>query len=162
VEEIKAEILKVNKARSQSVKDKDAGAFLATLAEDWGYSNERGQTFPREQWADDFMTTNFHTPFAEHVDVEWHVFGENTVVETGRSNSTLVYKGKVSHGPRRETAVYAKVNGKWVLLLCTWVSSRLNKRTLRSHQVRFRSEAGGHPPPQRGVDPKLSQDLRRL
>jgi ketosteroid isomerase-like protein len=115
VEEIKAEILKVIKARSEAVKNKDAAAFLATLAEDWGYSNERGQTFPREQWADDFMTRNFHTPFAEHVDVEWHVFGDNTVVETGRSNSILVYKGKVSHGPRRETAVYAKVNGKWVL-----------------------------------------------
>ena len=36
------------------------------------------------------------------------------MVETGRSNSTLYYKGKVSHGPRRETAVYAKVNGKWI------------------------------------------------
>lgn len=50
----------------------------------------------------------------QHVDVEWHVFGDNTVVETGRSNSTLVYKGNVSHGPRRETAVYAKVNGRRV------------------------------------------------
>jgi hypothetical protein len=80
----------------------------------WAYSNERGETFGKVQWVNDEMTTNFHMPFAEHLDLEWHIFGGNTVVETGRSNSTLYYKGKVSHGPRREADVYAKVDGKWV------------------------------------------------
>jgi hypothetical protein len=115
IEAIKNDLLKALKERSEAMKRKDLAAALNVMGDPWGYSNERGQTFGREQWVNDFFTANFHTPFAEHVDVDWHVFGDNTVVETGRSNSTLLYKGKVSHGPRRETAVYAKVNGRWVL-----------------------------------------------
>jgi len=115
IEAIKKDLLKALKERSDAMKRKDLAAALSYMGDPWAYSNERGQTFGREQWVDDFFTANFHTPFAEHVDVDWHVFGDNTVVETGRSNSTLMYKGKISHGPRRETAVYAKVNGHWVL-----------------------------------------------
>jgi hypothetical protein len=115
IEGIKNDLLKALKERSDAMKRKDLAGALNVMGDPWAYSNERGQTFGREQWVNDFFTANFHTPFAEHVDVDWHVFGDNTVVETGRSNSTLLYKGKVSHGPRRETAVYAKVNGKWVL-----------------------------------------------
>jgi Domain of unknown function (DUF4440) len=114
IEEIKKEVLAANKLRSEALRRKDEAAALSLMGQPWAYSNERGETFGKEQWVHDWITANFHTPFAEHVDVEWHVFGDNTVVETGRSNSTLVYKGKVSHGPRRETAVYAKVGGRWV------------------------------------------------
>lgn len=114
IEEIKAEVLKSNEERSAAIKRKDKAAILASLADDWAYTNERGETLSKEQWVDDVLDGNLHFLYAQHVDVEWHVFGDSTVVETGRSNSILVYKGKISHGPRRETAVYAKINGKWV------------------------------------------------
>ena len=115
---IKTDLLKFVDEYDTAMKKKDSAEILAHMGEFWAYSNERGETYPREQWVaervDSHPDKNLMFPFAEHVDVMWHVFGDNTVVETGRSNSTLYYKGKVSHGPRRETAVYAKVNGKWV------------------------------------------------
>ena len=114
IEQIKAEVLKSNEERSAAIKRKDKAAVLATLAEDWAYTNERGESYSREQWVDDVIDGNLHFLYAQHVDVEWHVFGDSTVVETGRSNSILVYKGKISHGPRRETAVYVKIHGKWL------------------------------------------------
>ena len=111
------------------------------MAEFWAYSNERGETYPKEQWVaervDPHPKKSYIFPFAEHVDVEWHMFGENTVVETGRSNSTLFYKGKVSHGPRRETAVYSKVNGKWVQVSITLALFRQNRRILRFQRALF-------------------------
>jgi hypothetical protein len=115
IQQIKKDLLDAVKARADAMKNKDLTAALKIMGDPWAYSNERGETFGQVEWVKDFFTTNFNTPFAEHVDVVWHVFGDNTVVETGRSNSTLLYKGKVSHGPRRETAVYAKVDGHWVL-----------------------------------------------
>ncbi|MGH9355613.1 MAG: nuclear transport factor 2 family protein [Terriglobia bacterium] len=114
IEEIKAEVLKSSEARSAAIRRKDKAAVLASLADGWAYTNERGETYSKEQWVDDVIDGNLHFVYAQHVDVEWHVFGDSTVVETGRSNSILVYKGKISHGPRRETAVYAKIHGKWL------------------------------------------------
>ena len=114
IEEIKKELMKANQERRDSLRRKDKAAALATFADDWAYTNERGETYSKEQWVEDRIDGNLTFPYFEHVDVEWHVFGDSTVVETGRSNSILVYKGKVSHGPRRETAVYVKINGKWV------------------------------------------------
>lgn len=117
IEEIKAEVLKANEERTAAIRRKDKPAVLASLADDWAYINERGESYSKEQWVDDVINGNLHFLYNQHVDVEWHVFGDSTVVETGRSNSILVYKGKISHGPRRETAVYVKTNGKWVQVL---------------------------------------------
>lgn len=114
IEEIKREVMKSNEERSAAIRRKDKAAVLASLADDWAYTNERGESFSKEQWVDDVLDGNFHFLYFQHADIEWHVFGNSTVVETGRSNSILVYKGKISHGPRRETAVYVKINGKWV------------------------------------------------
>jgi len=114
----KTDLLKFSDDYGAAMKEKDSARILADMAEFWAYSNERGESYPKEQWVaervDAHPEKSLIFPFAEHVDVEWHMFGDNTVVETGRSNSTLYYKGKVSHGPRRETAVYSKVDGKWV------------------------------------------------
>ena len=118
IEGIKAEVLKFGEENNSATEKKDSEAMLHHMADVWAYSNERGQTYSKEQWVSERVDVskakNLTFPFAQHVDVEWHIFGDNTVVETGRSNSTLYYKGKVSHGPRRETGVYAKVDGKWV------------------------------------------------
>jgi hypothetical protein len=115
---IKDDLLKFADEYDSVMRKKDSAKILGDMGEVWAYSNERGETYSKEQWVaervDTHQTNNLIFPFAEHVDIEWHIFGDNTVVETGRSNSTLYYKGKVSHGPRRETAVYVKVNGKWV------------------------------------------------
>ena len=116
--EIKANVIKFYDDYESAMHKKNAAGILSGMADVWAYSNERGETYSKEQWVaervDSHKEKNLIFPVFQHVDIEWHVFGDNMVVETGRSNSTLFYKGKVSHGPRRETAVYVKVDGKWV------------------------------------------------
>jgi hypothetical protein len=114
IEQIKEEVMKAADAMSDSFKRKDKAGVLASLADDWAYTNERGESYGKEEWVADMMGTNLRFPYAHHIDIMWHVFGDSTVVETGRSESILLYKDKISHGPRRETAVFAKVNGHWV------------------------------------------------
>ena len=121
-------------------KKKDSAEILGDMAENWAYSNERGESYPREQWVaervDPNKGKNLIFPFFQHVDIEWHIFGDNTLVETGRSNSTLYYKGKVSHGPRRETAVYTKIDGKWVQAHFMWASFPRSSETSPFHRAR--------------------------
>jgi hypothetical protein len=114
IEQMKQDVMKAADMQREAFRRKDRAAVLAGLAEDWAYTNERGESYGKEEWVTDMMGTNLRFPYARHIDVLWHVFGDSTVVETGRSESILIYKDKISHGPRRETAVFAKVNGKWV------------------------------------------------
>jgi len=114
IEKIKEEVENAADMQREAFKRKDRAAVLAGLADDWAYTNERGEVYGKEQWVTDMMGTNLRFPYARHIDIMWHVFGDSTVVETGRSESILIYQDKISHGPRRETAVFAKVNGRWV------------------------------------------------
>lgn len=41
----------------------------------------------------------------------------NTVVMTGNSSSVMQYKGEVSNGPRLFAIVWAKLNGRWQLVV---------------------------------------------
>ncbi|HEV7966127.1 MAG TPA: nuclear transport factor 2 family protein [Candidatus Acidoferrales bacterium] len=114
IEQIKEEVMKAAEMQADAFKRKDRAGVLASLADDWAYTNERGEVYGKEEWVTDMMGPNLRFPYAHHIDIMWHVFGDSTVVETGRSESILIYKDKISHGPRRETAVFAKVNGHWV------------------------------------------------
>lgn len=118
IETVKAQVLEYGKKFGLALKKKNAAAALNLMASNWAYSNERGETISGQQWVaarvSPSKAKNLVFPFMQHVDVKWHVFGNNVVVETGRSNSILSYKGKLSHGPRRETAVYTKIGGHWV------------------------------------------------
>jgi len=114
IEEIRTTLLNLTGDRSQAIQKKDASALLGIMASNWTYSNERGETFGKARWVDNLMTGKYQTTLAKHSHVEWHVFGDNVVVETAHSDSTLHYKGKVSRGPRRETVVYTRIDGKWV------------------------------------------------
>jgi hypothetical protein len=114
IEAIKHDVMKAAEMQSDAFRRKDRTAVLAGLADDWAYTNERGESYGKDEWVTDMMGTNLRFPYAHHIDIIWHIFGDSTVVETGRSESILIYKDKISHGPRRETAVFAKVNGHWV------------------------------------------------
>jgi hypothetical protein len=138
--EVKQELEKASAVYDQDMKNADIATTLADMSDVWAYSNERGQTYSRDQWVaerkDPNAKKNLAFPFAEHVDIIWHIFGDNTMVETGRSNSTLFYKGKISHGPRRETSVFTKVNGKWV-----HASLHVGFIPLENHDFTFPSES---------------------
>src|SRR5579863_7574120 len=58
IEEIKKEVLKAGEAQSFSMKGKDPVSLSKGMADNWAYSNERGETYSKEQWvAERFDTT---------------------------------------------------------------------------------------------------------
>jgi ketosteroid isomerase-like protein len=50
----------------------------------------------------------------KHDDVRLHVYSD-TVVATGHSSSSVIYKGQAVSRPRRFTNVYVQQNGQWRL-----------------------------------------------
>src|ERR1700682_6330140 len=61
IEEIKNDVLNFNARRRDASKKKDAAAWVSLLGDgdNWGYSNERGETFGKVQWVNDELTANF-------------------------------------------------------------------------------------------------------
>src|SRR4029079_11276643 len=64
IEQIKEEVMKAADAMSDSFKRKDKAGVLASLADDWAYTNERGESYGKEEWVADMMGTNLRFPYA--------------------------------------------------------------------------------------------------
>jgi ketosteroid isomerase-like protein len=115
VEQIKAEVLKIEEENTQAVARGD----LATV--DRIYSDElsftaRGELLTKAQVLDNLRSGTFDNKVPIHKDIKVHVFGD-TVVLTGYSTSIVHYKGKETHGPRWFTNVYVKQDGQWKLVV---------------------------------------------
>jgi hypothetical protein len=111
-EETKKEILKIEEEHSMAVWNHDAATLNRLLADNWAYTNERGEVLSKEQWVNNIKSQKFGMDTIIHDDIRMDQFG-NTVVVMGRSTSTLHYKDKTSHGPRRFELVFVKMNGSW-------------------------------------------------
>src|SRR5579875_1544095 len=107
-----AAIHKVQEQETQAIKNKDGAALCNLLADGWAYTNQMGHVMHKAQWCSEMTNGTLYFPLIQHEDVKYHVFG-NTVVETGRSTSTMVDHGKVSFGPRRFSITYVKLDGQW-------------------------------------------------
>jgi len=114
-EEKRSAVLKVEDEVNQALLHGDAAALSRIYADDLAYTNERGEILDKSQVLAGLQTGNIKLPTMDHDDIRLHVYG-NTVVLTGRSNSTLQYKGRISKGPRRFTNVYVKLDGQWRLV----------------------------------------------
>ena len=114
-EETKKEILQIEEEHSKAVFDKDADTLNKLLADNWAYTNERGEVLSKEQWINNIKTRKFGMNNIIHDDIRMDQFGD-TVVVMGRSTSSLHYQGKESRGPRRFELVFAKLDGKWKLV----------------------------------------------
>jgi len=114
-EETKKEILKIEEEHSLAVWNHDTATLNRLLADNWAYTNERGEVLSKEQWINNIKNQKFGMDTIIHDDIRMDQFGD-TVVLMGRSTSTLHYNDKVSHGPRRFELVFAKMNGNWKLV----------------------------------------------
>ena len=111
-EETKKEILKIEEEHSMAVWNHDTVILNRLLADNWAYTNERGEVLSKQQWINNIKNQKFVMDTTIHDDIRMDQFGD-TVVMMGRSTSTLHYNDKVSHGPRRFELVFAKMNGTW-------------------------------------------------
>ena len=114
-EETKKEILQIEEEHSKAVFDKDGDTLNHLLADNWAYTNERGEVLSKEQWVNNIKTRKFGMNNIIHDDIRMDQFGD-TVIVMGRSTSSLHYQGKISRGPRRFELVFAKMDGNWKLV----------------------------------------------
>ena len=114
VDEIKKEILKLREDILQATKNKDAKALCNLMADGWAGTTEVGMTIHKAQYCDEATNGTLTFSNVKREEVRFYVFGNDTVEEWWKDTSTMVYKGKTSHGPRKCSIVYSRVNGRWM------------------------------------------------
>jgi hypothetical protein len=111
VEEIKKEVLKVQDQMNEAIEKGDVDALDRIYADHIAYCNGGGDTPDRAAILAEVRSGEFKPIKLDNDDIQLQVYG-NTVVLTGRSNTILQYKGKISKGPRRFTNVFVKIDGR--------------------------------------------------
>lgn len=114
VDEIKADVLKLREDEAEAVKNKDARGLCNLMADGWAGTTEMGLTIHKAQYCDEVTDGDLTFKSVHRDEVTFYVFGNDTVEEWWRDTSTMAYKGKTSHGPRKCSIVYARVNGHWL------------------------------------------------
>jgi hypothetical protein len=113
VEEIKKQVVKLREDIAQAIKNKDARGLCNLMADGWAGTTEVGATIHKAQYCDEVTNGTLTYPTIKRDEVKFYVFGNDTVEEWWRDTSTMVYKGKTSHGPRKCSIVYSRVDGRW-------------------------------------------------
>lgn len=114
VDQIKADILKLRGQEAQAIKSKDARGLCSLMADGWAGTTEMGLTIHKAQYCDEVTDGDLTLSSVHRDEVAFYIFGNDTVEEWWRDTSTMIYKGKTSHGPRKCSVVYARVNGHWM------------------------------------------------
>jgi len=113
---IKREILEIEEQHHHAIQSRDAATLNRILAENWAYTNERGEVLTKAQWIASIVHRKLTFDAVSHDELRIDLFGDDIATLTGRSTSILRYQGKVSRGPRRFGLVWQKRNGEWKLL----------------------------------------------
>jgi uncharacterized protein (TIGR02246 family) len=112
VEKAKQEILKVEDDMNQAIVRGDVAMLERIFADDFTVTNPSGKIISRAQDLEEIKIGDNKLVQLNHDEIRVRVYGD-TAVLSGRSRSTLQYKGNISKGPRRFTNVYVKEDGHW-------------------------------------------------
>jgi ketosteroid isomerase-like protein len=115
IDQIRKEVLEVNERVDLAIRTRDTDALGRILSDTFDYTNQTGELLGKAQMLTNIQSGRLTTVAQKHSDSRLKIYGD-TVVLTGISNTSLVYKGKASKGPRRFTRVYIKQNGQWRLV----------------------------------------------
>jgi hypothetical protein len=113
-DKIKADILKLREDEAIAIRNKDARGLCNLMADGWAGTTEMGLTIHKAQYCDEATDGDLTFSTVHRSEVTFYIFGNDTVEEWWRDTSTMVYKGKTSHGPRKCSVVYSLVNGHWM------------------------------------------------
>ena len=115
IEQIKKEVLAVNESVGLAIRTGDTDALGKILSDTFDYTNQTGELLGKAQMLANIRSGRLTTVAQSYSDYRLRIYGD-TVVLTGISKTSLVYKGKPSDGPRRFTRVYIKQDGQWHLV----------------------------------------------
>jgi hypothetical protein len=109
-EETKKAILKLEEEHSMAVWNHDTATLNGLLADNWAYTNERGEVLSKEQWINNIKIQKFGMDTIIHDDIRIDEFGD-TVVVMGRSTSTLHYTNNPTGAKDRADQPTFRVGG---------------------------------------------------
>ena len=118
-EKNKKEVLKIEDEMFGAVLKHDPDTLDRIYADDVSYTYASGQIVPKAHAVDDVRSGRNTLYKLDHDDIHAHAFGNNTVVVTGRTQSTLACcepGAKPAQVHRRYTDVYEKLDGRWQLI----------------------------------------------
>jgi Domain of unknown function (DUF4440) len=101
---------------AQASPSNDTSARGRLMADHFIEVSERfgiGERLTKAQVLADTQSGNMHMDHLKHDHIRLIAFGENTVVVTGHSSSSLHYNGKVDTADRVFGDTWVKLNGHW-------------------------------------------------
>jgi hypothetical protein len=125
-ETIKKEIIKLQDEEDRALLRGDVEALDRLWADDLLYPNDNGEVLTKTQRLAEVRSQIHNFSVFRHDDIRVCVYNENTAVVSGYSTTLKKYKGQVSRGPRRFSAVWVKLDGRWQMVA--------HQRTDRSRQ----------------------------
>jgi len=114
-EQVKKDVLKIEKERAQALEKGDVAVLDRILADDYVYVNVFGELHTKAQRFSTIRSGVSKHESLQEDDFRVHVYGD-TVVMTGRASGLVNYRGKVNDKARRFTNVYIKQDGQWQLV----------------------------------------------
>ena len=115
-EQIKQEVLKVSGEIDDAVGTNNATGLDAHVSDQLEYTLQSGEVLSKADWQARLGSKKIKTLVLKHEVSHVHVYNGDTVVLTGISHSTVVFKGKLSNTPRKFTRTFVKQNGTWMLV----------------------------------------------
>jgi ketosteroid isomerase-like protein len=116
-EQTKREVLRVEDQRNHAMLKADTTALDRIYADEIAWTMSTGELLTKAQILANIRSGKQKLDsIIVSDDIRLHVYG-NTVVMTGRTPTTLRYKGSSIDYPRRYTNVYVKQAGQWQLVV---------------------------------------------
>jgi len=115
-EEIKKQVLKVSEDIDKAVGTNNPDGLSANVSDQLEYTLQSGEVLTKADWQTRLRSQKIKTLVLKHEVSHVHVYNGDTVVLTGVSHSTVMFKGKLSNTPRKFTRTFVKQDGTWMLV----------------------------------------------
>jgi|SRR5580704_3450570 hypothetical protein len=115
-EAIKNEIIRLQDEEDRALLRGDVDTLDRLWADQLLYPNDNGEVLTKAQRLAEARSKTHNFSVFRHDDIRVRVYNENTAVVTGYSTTLKKYKGQASRGPRRFSAVWVRLDGRWQMV----------------------------------------------
>jgi hypothetical protein len=115
-EAIKNEIIRLQDEEDRALLRGDVETLDRLWADKLLYPNDSGEVLTKAQRLAEARSKTHNFSVFRHDDIRVRVFNGNTAVVTGYSTTLKKYKGQASRGPRRFSAVWVLLDGRWQMV----------------------------------------------
>lgn len=115
-ESVKVEIMRLQDEEDRALLRGDVPLLDRLWADSLLYPNDNGEVLTKSQRLAEVRSQVHSFALFRHEDVRVHLYNGNTAVVTGYSTTLKKYKGVVSRGPRRFSAVWIKMDDHWQMV----------------------------------------------